>query len=151
MQICVRMIVHIASRSSYNNARLYVEVYMFKDVSNVLVIAVMLVAFIGQTLAFNSAMSCETSVDSSALGFSELVKHNNSNSIDSDNPEDCCGIECCDLDCTCITTACSLWLYFNTEVESTKITALSEAIYKQQPVQPKSIATLLYRPPIFTS
>ena len=48
---------------------------MFKVVSNVLVIAIMLVAFIGQTLAFNSAMSCETSVESSALGFSELVKH----------------------------------------------------------------------------
>ena len=129
----------------------YVEVYMFKVVSNVLVIAIILVAFIGQTLAFNSAMSCETSVESSALGFSELVKHKNSNSTDSDNSEDCCGIECCDLGCTCITNACSLWLYFNTEVESTRITALSEAIYKQQPVQPESIATLLYRPPIFTS
>ncbi|MFQ3196015.1 MAG: hypothetical protein ACI9N3_002857 [Colwellia sp.] len=124
---------------------------MFKVASKVLVIAVMLVAFIGQTLAFNTSMSCETLVDSSSLGFSELLMHNDSNSIDSDNSKDCCGIECCDVGCTCIANACSLFVYFNTEVESTKIVTLSEHFYKQQSAQPKSISTLLYRPPIFIS
>ena len=124
---------------------------MFKVVSKVLVIAVMLVAFIGQALAFHTSMSCETSLDFTSLGFSERVMHKDSNSIDSDDFEDCCGIECCDLGCTCIANACSLFVYFKTDVESTKIVALSDAFYKQESAQPKSISTLLYRPPIFSS
>ena len=130
---------------------LYLEVTMFKAVSRVLVIAVMLVAFVGQTLAFNASMSCETSVDSLSPNFSELVKHYDSKPIDTDSPEDCCGIECCAVDCSCIANACSSFVYFNTEVDSTKTVALSEVVYLQQFEQPKSISTLLYRPPIFTS
>ncbi|MGB2740257.1 MAG: hypothetical protein WBC60_06830 [Cognaticolwellia sp.] len=124
---------------------------MFKAVSKMLVIAAMLVAFVGQVLAFNTSMSCETSIDSISFDFNERVKHYDLNSIDTDNSEDCCGIECCDLSCTCIANACSSFVYFNTEVESTKIVALSEAFYKQHSAQPKFISALLYRPPIFTS
>jgi hypothetical protein len=124
---------------------------MFKAVSRVLVIAVMLVAFVGQAIAFNTSMLCETSVDSFSPNFSELVKHYDSKPIDTDNREDCCGIECCDVDCTCIANACSSLVYLNTEVDSTKTAALSDVVYMQQFEQPKSISTLLYRPPIFTS
>lgn len=130
---------------------MYLEVYMFKAVLRMLVIAVMLVAFVGQALAFNASISCETSVDFLSPNFSELVKHYDSNPIDTDSPEDCCGIECCAVDCTCIANACSSFVYFNTEVDSTKTVALSEVVYLQQFEQPKSISTLLYRPPIFTS
>jgi len=124
---------------------------MFKAVSRVLVIAVMLVAFVGQAIAFNTSMSCETSVDSLSPNFHELVKHYDSNPIDTDSPEDCCGIECCGVDCTCIANACSSFVYFNTDLDSTKTAALSEVVFMQQSEQPKSISTLLYRPPIFTS
>lgn len=124
---------------------------MFKAVSRVLVIAMMLVAFVGQTMAFNTSMPCETSVDSIPPSFSELVKHYDSNPIDINSPEDCCGIECCDVDCTCIANACSSSVYFNTDIDSTKAVALSEIVYMQQFEHPKSISTLLYRPPIFTS
>jgi len=130
---------------------LYLGCYMLKAVSRVLVIAVMLVAFIGQAIAFNTSISCETSVDSLSSKFSELVKHYDSNPVDKDNPEDCCGIECCGVDCTCIANACSSFVYFNTEVDLTKTAALSDVVYMQQFEQPKSISTLLYRPPIFTS
>ena len=123
---------------------------MFKAVSRVLVIAVMLVAFVGQAIAFNTSMPCETSVDSVSSNFSELVKHHDSNSIETDSPEDCCGIECCSADC-CIASACSSFVYFNTDLDSTKTAALSEVVFMQQSEQPKSISTLLYRPPIFTS
>jgi hypothetical protein len=127
------------------------RVYMFKAVSRVLVIALMLVAFVGQAIAFNTSMPCETSVDSLSPNFSELVKHYVSKPIDTDNREDCCGIECCDVDCSCIANACSSLAYLNTEADSTKTAALSEVVYIQQFEQPKSISTLLYRPPIFTS
>ncbi len=123
---------------------------MLKVVSRVLIIAVMLISFVGQAIAFNTSMPCETSVDSSFPNFSELVKHYNSNLIDTDSPEDCCGIDCCSVDCICIANACSSFVYFNTEVDATKAAALSEVAFMHQSEQPKSISTLLYRPPIFT-
>jgi len=130
---------------------LYLEVTMFKEVSRVLVIAIMLIAFVGQAIAFNTSMSCETYVDSLSPNVSELIKHYDLKPMDTDNTEDCCGIECCGVDCTCIANACSSFVYFNTEVDSTKTADLSDVVFMQQFEQPKSIATLLYRPPIFTS
>ena len=130
---------------------MYLEVYMFKAVLRMLVIAVMLVAFVGQALAFNASISCETSVDFLSPNFSELVKHYDSNPIDTDSPEDCCGIECCDLDCICIAHAYSSFMFINTALASIKTATLSKAIYMQLSKLPNSIITLLYRPPIVTS
>ena len=130
---------------------MYIEVYMFKSVSRVLVLLVMLIAFVGQAAAFNSYSSCETPVDSLSNDANAQVKHYDSSVNKIDNSEDCCGIECCDLDCTCIANTCSSFIYFNTDVNPTKTTALSEIVYVQHTEQPKIIPTLLYRPPIFTS
>ena len=124
---------------------------MFKEVSRVLVIALMLVAFVGQALAYNTSLPCEASVDSFSSNFSELIKHNDSKPIDTDSLEDCCGIECCSFDCICIANACSSFVYFKTKIDSTKTSTLSESVYIQEFEQPKSIATLLYRPPILSS
>jgi len=123
---------------------------MYKAVSRVVVIAVMLVAFVGQAIAVNISMSCTASVDSASPKFSELIKHYDSSPISTDSLENCCGIECCSADC-CIASACSSFVYFNTEVDSLKTVALSEVVYKQQSGQPISITTMLYRPPIFSS
>ena len=124
---------------------------MFKADSRVLVIAVMLVAFVGQAIAFNTFMSCENSADSLSANLSEPVKQYDSNPINADNPEDCCGIECCDVDCSCIASGCSLLVYFYNKVGLTETAALSEVVCMHQSEQLKSISTLLYRPPIFTS
>jgi len=130
---------------------LYLEVYMFKAVSRVLFIAVMLVAFVGQATAFNTAMSCETSATPLSPSSNEQVKHYNLNTPDTASLEDCCGIECCAEGCTCIANACSSFAYVNTEVDSIKAEVLSEAIYSQPSEQPKSMSILLYRPPISSS
>ncbi|TWX73943.1 hypothetical protein [Colwellia sp. C1TZA3] len=124
---------------------------MLKAVSRMFVIAMMLVAFVGQAMTFNSSMSCETSVNSHSSKTSERVKHYDLSTLNTVSLEDCCGIECCDVNCTCIVNACSSSVYFNTVVNSAKIAVLAEVFYMQQSAQPKSIATLLYRPPIFTS
>jgi len=58
---------------------------MFKAVSRVLIIAMMLVAFVGQAITFNTSMSCETSVDYLPPNFSELVKHYDSSTVDTDS------------------------------------------------------------------
>ena len=122
---------------------------MLKAESRVLIITMILVAFIGQAIAFNTSISCENSVDSLSPHSSELVKHLGLKAIDANSPEDCCGIECCDLGCTCVANACSSFVYFNSEVHSTKTAVLSDVVHMQPLEQPKSIATLLYRPPIF--
>jgi hypothetical protein len=121
---------------------------MFKAVSNVLVIAVMLVTFVGQAMAFNTAIPCEKSENSLSHSFSEQVTHNYLKQIDTDKSEDCCGIECCSVGCTCIANACSSFVYVNTDVNPTNMAALSEAAYIQLLEQPNSPPTLLYRPPI---
>jgi hypothetical protein len=124
---------------------------MFERISRVLVIFVMLVAFVGQALSFNTSVPCETSVETISNNISELVKHDDFSSIDIDRTQDCCGIDCCDADCKCIANACSSFVYFNTEFESTNTSTLNDVVYIQPSEQPKSIYTLLYRPPIFIS
>ena len=135
---------------------------MFKTVARVFFISVMLVAFIGQVLAFNTAMPCETSVDSHSFSnTNKLEKQNDaglshtsveiSSSINSDHSDDCCGIDCCDLDCICVTNACSSCVYFTIELDSLSAIELSEVAYIKLSDSPKTITTLLYRPPIFTS
>jgi len=126
-------------------------VFMFKAVSRVLVIAMMLVAFVGQAVAFNSSISCETLEDDISPSFSESVKHYATSSTELDSQENCCGIECCVIDCTCIANACSSVVYLNIEVNSTRTIALSDLVYLQQPEQPRAIVTFIYRPPIFIS
>ncbi|MBA6231699.1 MULTISPECIES: hypothetical protein [unclassified Colwellia] len=122
---------------------------MYKVFSKVLVIALMLVAFTGQAVAFNTAMPCETLVDSLSPNISEPVNYNDSNLLNNNSSKDCCGIECCNMDCTCIANACSSFVYFNTDVDATKTATLTDVAYIPQPKQPIYIGTLLYRPPIF--
>ncbi|TWX50579.1 hypothetical protein [Colwellia hornerae] len=124
---------------------------MLKAVSRIFVIAMMLVAFVGQAITFNTSMSCETSVNSLSSNASERVKHYDLNTLDTVSLEDCCGIECCGVNCTCIVNACSSSVYFNTVVNSAKTAVLAEVFYMQQSEQAKFISPLLYRPPIFTS
>ena len=124
---------------------------MFKAVSRVLVTAIMLVAFVGQAIAFNTSMSCKTTENTLSHSLSEPINHFDEGLTHTDTSEDCCGIECCDDNCTCIANACSSAIYFNTVVDSTKSKALSDVIDMPQCEQPKSISTLLYRPPIFIS
>ncbi|WP_159820945.1 hypothetical protein [Colwellia sp. 20A7] len=124
---------------------------MFKAVSRVLFFVVMLVAFIGQVLAFNTSMACETSVESHSLIKNHKLENNDSSIIDTDSAEDCCSIECCDMDCICMAHVCSSSTYFSTNVGLNRTITVNETFYISNFEQPKSIVTLLYRPPIFIS
>jgi len=124
---------------------------MFKAVSRVLFLAVMLVAFIGQVLAFNTSMSCETYAESHSLIKNHALENNEPSIIDTNNSEDCCSIECCDMDCVCMAHVCSSSTYFSTDVGLNKTVVVGEKLYTPNVEQSKSIITLLYRPPIFIS
>ncbi len=128
---------------------LNIEVYMLKAVSRVLVIAVMLISFIGQAIAFNASMSCETSVNSLSHNPTVLVRHYNSKALDTGNHQDCCGIDCCDIGCSCSANVCSSFVYFTAEVNLIKAPTASHIVDTQLFKQPKNFSALLYRPPIF--
>jgi hypothetical protein len=128
---------------------------MIKAISRVLFTAFMLIAFVGQAIAYNSAMSCETLENAALVG-----DHTNTSAqeqlkslvaSDSKNSEDCCGIDCCDLDCNCIANACSSFMYVETESYVAKNFSLNEAVWWPLSNQPITMTSLLYRPPIFIS
>lgn len=130
---------------------LFLEIYMFTGVSKILIIATMLIAFVGQAIAFNTSTPCESPSDSHFDSTSKLEENHDVNPNNIDSAEDCCGIECCNVDCVCFANACSSFVYFSTETFSLSLIALSDQVYKQQSEQTNIITTLLYRPPIFTS
>lgn len=137
---------------------------MFKAIARVMFIAVLLVAFIGQSLAFSTAVPCETSNDFNYLSSNNKSANHNNTNIDInqasadvtnskkiDTPENCCDIDCCDLSCLCITSVCSSCVFFTTEFNSLNVLVLTEKFYSKSPDQVKIITTLPYRPPIFIS
>ena len=128
---------------------------MIKSISRVLFTEFMLIAFVGQAIAFNSAMSCETSENATPVSahtnVSAQAQHKSSAASDSKSSEDCCGIDCCDLDCNCIANACSSFMYVETEGYAAKNYSLNKAVWLPLANQPKNMTSLLYRPPILTS
>ncbi len=120
---------------------------MLKALSKVLVMLVMLSTFVGHAIASYTSISCESSTE---LNLS--IKHTekiNDNARYKGNAET--AADCCDMDCVCAANACSSAIYLNTDVGSTQVVVFNESVYLQISAQPKSISTLLYRPPIFTS
>ena len=125
---------------------------MFKPLSKDLVVVAMLIAFVGQALAY-TAMSCEMSsgsheshmnMDHSKMSHHEGMNHGDMNKSSNGQSEDCC-----DVECICPANACSSTTVLNSSVDSTDIQILSESVAAMQSKQPHSISTSLYRPPIF--
>ncbi len=125
---------------------------MFKPFSKVLVVVALLIAFIGQALAY-TAMPCEMSAGSyeshmmmehSKVSYHEGMSHSDINNSSHGQSEDCC-----DLDCVCPANACTSVIFLNSDNDEPDGFGLDEAVLSQNSEQPKSISTSLYRPPIF--
>ena len=124
---------------------------MFKAFSKVVVVTLMLIAFVGQALAY-SAMSCEMSSDyheshsdmsHSKMGHHDGMNHGEMNESSNGQTEDCCGI-----DCACPANACTSTIALSS-INSTDTPLLSDSVNLHQSEQPKTIPSSLYRPPIF--
>lgn len=147
---------------------------MFKTNSKVLIIAIILIAFVGQVLVFNTSIPCDESDDSysatsltsntnEALKDLELSQYTPVNGkylasaehIESspynDSKEDCCGIECCSTDCICFTNGCSSFAYFAPQIYTINTLLLSNVIFTLKPAQTNAVKASVYRPPIFTA
>jgi len=125
---------------------------MLKALSKVFIILVMLCTFVGQAMASYISISCESSTELNlSIKNNETINHNEWDEGHTKASEDCCGVDCCDIDCVCSANSCSSITYLNVDVGSTQVVVFNEAVYLQKSAQPKSISTLLYRPPIYTS
>jgi hypothetical protein len=131
---------------------------MNMNVSKVLVVAVMLIAFVGQALAYSS-MSCEMSheshmnmshdsMDHSSMDHSSMdhasMDHSSVDQNSQNQHEECCG-----SDCVCPDSACMSIIIVGSDPKTAYVACLSESVSFQPMNQTKSIPTSLYRPPIF--
>jgi len=122
---------------------------MFKAVSKGIIVAVIFVAFIGQTMALSMATPCDTSLDAQHSSVSDRIKHKDPSSIDTDIAAHCCDIDCCDLNCICIANACSSIVYLPAFLGLTSAFVLTDLVFRPPSEQANFFASLLYRPPIF--
>lgn len=139
---------------------------MFKGLSKVFLLSAMLIAYLGQSIAFSNNITCdapsETHVGEVSTLKSDNIFNQNlvtpnlviSNSVQHTNSEsaiDCCDVECCDIDCVCFGNACSHFYYLQITLTTTNIIINNEALYWQKNEPKQSLSQLLYRPPIFIS
>jgi len=125
---------------------------MLKALSKVIVVVAMFIAFIGQSMAFITVNSYQSSpVANISINGTENIIKNVDHKDNNETIADCCDVECCDVDCVCLASGCLSLTYLNSEIIATQIAVFSEAIFLPQTEQIKSITSLLYRPPIFTS
>lgn len=133
-------------------------------INKMLVLAIMLVSFIGQAFALTSALPCE-SAEQANFSLSSHLADNiqespninrllasefvDKTTAEVPNDEHCCQIDCCYADCLCVSSACSFVVYFHTSSNFFITYLFSEATGKYQPKQPSALASLRYRPPIF--
>jgi hypothetical protein len=122
---------------------------MFKAVSNGIIVALIFVAFIGQTMALNMATPCESSLDAQHANVSERIQSKDLTAMDTDIATHCCDVDCCDLDCICIANACSSIVYLPAVGGVINTFILTELMYIPPSEQPNAFTSLLYRPPIF--
>ena len=109
----------------------------------------MMVAFIGQAMAYHTAFSIEPSADIHTVT-EHVEQPQHIESADSDcQLTNCCDTDCCEIDCICPANACSSTTVLNSSIDSTDIQIFSESVAALQSKQPHSISTSLYRPPIF--
>lgn len=122
---------------------------MLKPLPKLLLIITMLVAFMGQTMAYHFiALNEITSEKQTNVQLSNFVENNDNSNASVD---DCCQVECCESECICPANVCTSSAYIDNRLSMSDIIFLSEPLLSLATKGTHFIATSLYRPPIFTS
>ncbi|MBS3796160.1 hypothetical protein [Pseudoalteromonas sp. BDTF-M6] len=128
---------------------------MFRLVSQVLVIAAVLFALLGQAFAY-SAMTCETTMDAhqSHVAMKMAPEHtqmqHHQGMAHGDTAMSAAMMDdCCEVQCVCPASACASVTVVNSSTAMADVIAVSEAVISATPTQPSAIQTSLFRPPIF--
>lgn len=121
---------------------------MCRAPSKLLVILLILVAFLGQTMAAQLIITCE---EPNNTKLSTIV-NDTATSADTSHvnqTSDCCSIACCDLECVCAANTCSPAIYVYSDTVFNHQMLFAESFFSVQTIQPNIIISSLYRPPIF--
>ncbi|KZN68246.1 hypothetical protein N473_07420 [Pseudoalteromonas luteoviolacea CPMOR-1] len=124
---------------------------MLKPLSHVLIITAVLVAFIGQSLAYNFAMSFEqgsTLVVDLHLTVSDAQRELGSGA---QNEDDCCEVDCCEDECICPSNACMTFAYVKPDNHSVSFSKYHHMLFNISHEHPIKVQDSLFRPPIFAS
>jgi len=122
------------------------------SISKALILAIMLISFVGQALAFISVpcgMSSKSNQSQINMVHSSMIHHEQMNHAEvnkkgTSNLHDCCGPEC-----SCPVSACFTVAILPSNMGFIGITYLSENISTQIQNHPKTVYSSLFRPPIF--
>ncbi|MEP1445750.1 MAG: hypothetical protein ABJK37_06520 [Paraglaciecola sp.] len=137
---------------------------MFTPLSKLLIMITLLVAFVGQSMAYHFVPPDEGSTSSQTVDgeASQQTKGNKlndslqnsldgANTLASEDVDDCCDIDCCEGECFCPANACASMVYVDNTLTFSKLILNSELALPFVQAFPQYIASSLYRPPIFTS
>lgn len=125
---------------------------MQKPFIKLFIIMTMLVAFVGQAMAFSFMGEYEQAAEHYSSEPSLSSNLNNPLNTEADTHEDdCCDVDCCEADCICPANVCAAFVYLDENNHSTELILLSDAVIAGKSRAPNSMAAVLYRPPIITS
>ena len=147
---------------------------MPKAFSQVFIVAVILITFIGQAMAFSSSASSERTSeshnqnnhqnnlaadiavnDNDRLANSVSTKKHNDYLTDCSDLDccelDCCTINVCENDCVCAASGCLSLMFLNNGIADIGIKGFTETLTLTNPAQTQSISSNPYRPPIVLS
>lgn len=124
---------------------------MYKPLSKLLIIITILVAFVGQAMAYHFMAVNDTHSNLQSTAQLKVFDNDTYDGQSSENNDDCCEIECCESECICPANACISPVYLDTNLSLSELVILSESMLSLQSKDTHFIASSLYRPPIFTS
>lgn len=123
---------------------------MFKSLTSLPLLITLLVAFIGQAMAYHYAgNNVDSFIQDVAAHEQSGPEHKGLSS--SEDVDDCCEIECCESDCICPANVCASMVYLDTDSLTSQILPLSEPMLLMLKKDTRSFSTRRYRPPIFAS
>jgi hypothetical protein len=126
---------------------------MFKSLSQLLFMIILLVAFVGQAMAYSLMTSFDSisQLQTSIQLQSSITEHDEHSSAESAAEDDCCNVECCESECICPENACASMVYLDSDLFVSELAFISESLNLLSTQATLVIARSLYRPPIFTS
>jgi len=124
---------------------------MLKSLSKLLFLITILVAFVGQTMAYHFMASYDGTSEQHLKIQQQTFVNDNYSANASEDIDGCCEVECCESECICPANACASMAYLGNSLPLSELVVLSEPPLSLTTKATHFIATSLYRPPIFTS
>ncbi|MBB6520502.1 hypothetical protein [Pseudoteredinibacter isoporae] len=122
---------------------------MFKSLSQALIAAAMLIALLGQSLAY-AHIACEMPMDASHSMSHDSMNHSlepahgdMDHQTMMNSMSDCCG-----ADCSCPSSSCTNISSLLSKQTTVEFEGISNARFSDSLGQPKALTSTLFRPPI---